>query len=138
MLASHQFNGFLACAQHESYTGGGAVEEVPLQVYLMNGQRFVITTTDAMQTQHLLQVTSLRITSTAVISLCNRTLCRGDNFITIQLCSSFMGPLDDQLHMTLLCDVVPNSSAMLRVSFRLLLLLLLLKEVGNARLGESD
>uniref|UniRef100_A0A6A7FSN0 Sorting nexin-17 n=2 Tax=Hirondellea gigas TaxID=1518452 RepID=A0A6A7FSN0_9CRUS len=55
VLLNHNFNGFLACAQHESYTGGGAVEEVPIQVYLMNGQRIIINGTDAMQSQHLLQ-----------------------------------------------------------------------------------
>ncbi|KAF2363573.1 Phoxous domain [Trinorchestia longiramus] len=61
VLLNHHFNGFLACAQHESYTGGGKIEEVPIQVYLMNGQRIVVTGTDALQTQHLLQMVCKQI-----------------------------------------------------------------------------
>ena len=56
VLKNRHFNGFLAAAQHETYMGGGEVEEVNITVHLMNGQRLVLTATDAMQTQHLLQV----------------------------------------------------------------------------------
>ncbi|XP_018013479.1 sorting nexin-17 [Hyalella azteca] len=61
VLLNHHFNGFLACAQHESFTGGGSIQEVPIQVFLMNGQRIVVTATDAFQTQHLLQLVCQQI-----------------------------------------------------------------------------
>lgn len=56
MLNSDVFNGFLVSAQNETQRVGGWQDEVPIDVYLMSGQKVTLSVPATLQTDDLLEV----------------------------------------------------------------------------------
>lgn len=56
VLNSDVFNGFLVSAQNETQRVGGWQDEVPIDVYLMSGQKVTLSVPATLQTDDLLEV----------------------------------------------------------------------------------
>lgn len=56
VLNSDVFNGFLVSAQNETQRVGGWQDEVPIDVYLMSGQKVTLNVPATLQTDDLLEV----------------------------------------------------------------------------------
>lgn len=59
MLNNDVFNGFLVSAQNETQRAGGGQDEVPIDIYMMSGQKVTLSVPPTLQTDDLLEVCSL-------------------------------------------------------------------------------
>lgn len=68
VLNNDVFNGFLVSAQNETQRAGGGQDDVPIDIYMMSGQKVTLRVPATLQTDDLLEVCSHTTVSECQVS----------------------------------------------------------------------